>query len=171
MKLVSNEGSLGEAAHRLSLKNAEDDKSIVIAKAGKDIYLEGVTNAVDGQTAAGQLNVRLENGADTEIVDVQVNGTLNLLNESLAAKNSINLGSVNSLTLDNKNLNTTATDGTITLNVGSMTTGHGYTSKNETADLNLVSGLISSDNIYLNSLHELKQSYTLSESGMRGEFR
>lgn len=169
MKLVSNEGSLGEAAHRLSLKNAEDDKSIVIAKAGKDIYLEGVTNAVDGQTAAGQLNVRLENGADTEIVDVQVNGTLNLLNESLAAKNSINLGSVNSLTLDNKNLKTTATDGTITLNVGSMTTGHGYTSKNETADLNLVSGLISSDNIYLNSLHELKQSYTLSESGMRGE--
>ena len=169
MQLISNEGSLGEAEHRLSLKNAEADESTVKAKAGKDIQLEGVTTEIDGQTAGGQLNVWLENGADTENINVQVNGTLNLLNDNLTARNSIDLSSVNSLTLDNKNLKTAAADGTITLNVGSMTTGHGYTSKNEAADLNLVSGLLSSANINLNAANDILQTYSLSESGMMAE--
>ncbi|MDO4203130.1 MAG: hypothetical protein Q4D07_01310 [Selenomonadaceae bacterium] len=134
IELISREGSIGSEDKLMLVKNSkdgEDDKRKVTVGAKNSIYLEGVSDAADQKTAGGQLNLKVEdvNGTPAENVQVNVNGTLKLLDD-VTAKENLELNTVNTLNID-KNLKAE----NITLQAGEVTTVNGDKVVNKAASL------------------------------------
>ena len=118
--LVSREGSVGTVTNTddgmiqydadgkpiqkgVRVRNSDSGKTLVTVKAAKDVAIDGVTNAVDGETPSGVLHVAVssvnENGK-LENIGLRTNG--NLVSDSdLIADKTVRVESTTDLALNN----------------------------------------------------------------------
>ena len=118
--LVSREGSVGTVTNTeggmirydadgkpiqkgVRVRNSDSGKTLVTVKAAKDVAIDGVTNAVDGETPSGVLHVAVssvnENGK-LENIGLRTNG--NLVSDSdLIADKTVRVESTSDLALNN----------------------------------------------------------------------
>ena len=122
LTLEAREGSIGEAVYESGTSGSSelshtanngvrvenvaesDTASKVLLKAKQDIYVTGITNAVNGQTPGGVLNLEVAPaaaGVTQENIGIVVDGSLNLL-EEVQSSNTASVYTTTDLLLNNQ---------------------------------------------------------------------